>query len=281
MAAKHENFRKTAESLYISQPSVTLHIRNLESTLSTELFVKKGRNIFLTDEGKEFLPYAFEILDSYSKGRDRIKSFKQGYKKRITLAVAPYIASSVLPSFLKQFFKENTYIDIKVNIVKSNNIGIEVLNKKADIGISRMIPHEENIKHEMIWEDQIILVGPRNGENSGSIDREDYFRKYKILTNNHPVYWGDLLQKVHKIYPYSRTMEVTQVEITKQFIKSGLGISFLPNTIVQEEINQEYMVNIPFSDFELPLSNTYFIWGENSEEIKKFKLALQKYLHNF
>jgi LysR family transcriptional repressor of citA len=68
-AARTENFRKTANELYVSQPTVTVHIKLLEEHLGYELFSRAGRRIRITEEGRLFLPYAEEMLRTYEAGR--------------------------------------------------------------------------------------------------------------------------------------------------------------------------------------------------------------------
>lgn len=64
-AAKYENFRKTAETLFLSQPTVTVHIKLLEKEISCKLFQRSGRKIQLTEEGKAYVPFAMRLLEDY------------------------------------------------------------------------------------------------------------------------------------------------------------------------------------------------------------------------
>lgn len=68
-AAKYENFRKTAETLFISQPTVTVQIKLLEEELGCQLFTRKGRSIHLTKEGRAYLPFALRLLEDYESSR--------------------------------------------------------------------------------------------------------------------------------------------------------------------------------------------------------------------
>jgi LysR family transcriptional repressor of citA len=280
-AAEYENFRKTSEILYISQPTVTLHIKNLEILLETTLFEKKGRNIILTEAGQIFLPDAKKMIETYDSSLKRVDNWKQGYDKKLTIAIAPFIASSIFPMFLKKFFEENPHIDVTINVVKSPDIGQEVNHGKADLGISRMIPNQTQLSFESIWDDQVILVAPKNELETESFKEEDIFQKYKLITHNHPVYWDDLLPRIRALYPKVRTMMVTQVEITKQFIMAGLGISFLPKLFVQKELLQGDLIYIPTKQLDLPTSHMYFVTKRENKEVIDFKLALFNFLKNY
>lgn len=281
LAAEHENFRKASEVLYISQPTVTLHIKNLEAILESTLFEKKGRNITLTEAGYYFLPFAKKIIEAYNSGLEGIHNWKHGYKRKLTISVAPFIASTIFPMFLKQFFKENPHIDVTVNVTKSPDIGQEINIGKSDIGISRMIPFQTQLTFKNIWEDQVILVAPKTELTSERTKEEDIFSKYKVFTHNHPVYWDDLLPRIRTLYPKVKTMAVTQVEITKQFIIAGLGVSFLPNLLVQKELLQKDLIYIPTKKIDLPTTHLYFVTKKQTKEIEDFKVSFCKFLEEY
>lgn len=97
VAAKHENYRLTAEELFISQPAVTKHIQNLERYLGVELFIRDSKRVTLNANGAHFLPIANDILNTYDKGLQTFQNYVKGYSREIKLAVAPQIANSILP----------------------------------------------------------------------------------------------------------------------------------------------------------------------------------------
>ncbi|MQR86477.1 LysR family transcriptional regulator [Bacillus megaterium] len=276
-AAECENFRKTAATLFISQPTVTLHIKNIEEELQATLFKKKGRNIFLTEEGRLFLPYAKQALKTYTDGIEEIRRFQQGFEQKITVAVAPYIASTILPPFLKYYFSLNPDIDVTVNVLRSSMIAQEVISKKADIGISRIMPNQLDLIQEVLFKDPVTLIVPKEEEK---MSEEECLQKYKLLTLNQPDYSIDLLYKVRKKYPKVRTMTVTQVSISKQFILEGLGVSYLPRLSVFKLLELGEVAEIPTQIPNLPESFSYILTTEDSEVMTDFKQALKSFIKN-
>lgn len=97
-AAESENFRETAERLYLTQPAVSQHMRKLENELDMQLFLHSGRRVVLTDEGRLFLPYAKEIINAYQAGKHKVSQWNPGvqpgtYAGRTPLHRVLYIAS--------------------------------------------------------------------------------------------------------------------------------------------------------------------------------------------
>jgi len=273
-AAKYENFRKASEELYLTQPAVTKHIKRLESELNIELFKREGKYISLTPAGSTFQSIAIEILQKYEGGIEAFESWKQGYNQKLTIAVAPQIASSQLPALLRRFMEDEPNIEITINIVKSYEIGREVSSGKADIGLSRMEPIERGIFYEIIHSDPVRLIAPLT-KSARSFKESDVLKQYKLLINNHPAYWEDLLNEVKHHYPNVKTLPVTQIEITKRFIEYGLGVSYLPHSMVQAELADKKMVTIKADKIIPPSSFTYLIMKVKTLEVEKFMEVLK------
>src|SRR5699024_2745501 len=102
-AAESENFRQTAEKLYMAQPTVTTHIKQLEKNLHVRVFRRSGRIIVLTVAGRRFLRRGCLILSAYDTGSNELSAWYQGYKRMLTIAISPILAASVLPYIIKRF----------------------------------------------------------------------------------------------------------------------------------------------------------------------------------
>ncbi len=266
MAARYENFRKAAEELFLSQPAITKHIRRLEEHLNIQLFERAGKNIFLTPAGYKFLPLAQEIMSKYEQGLDDFESWKQGYKRKLTIAAAPQIAASILPSMLRGFMDKNPDIEVLLNVLNSYEIGEEISAGRADIGLSRIEPIQTNIYCYKAHEEAVILVGPAMDADN----EKEAMQKYRLITHNHPEYWDHLLNDIKRHYPNVRTMKVNQIEITKRFIEQGLGISCLPYSMVREELRMKKLAEIKPEKINLPASSTYLLTKVETSETRAF-----------
>lgn len=276
-AGKYENFRQTAERLYIAQPTVTVHIRHLEQDLGTQLFEKSGRNITLTKAGHYFLPHAQRILNDYDTGMHDLISWHQGYEKKLTVAVSPLIASTFLPHIIKKFTAKFPDIEVNISVIESEHIGEHIEKGTAEIGLSRMQPFQPTLVTEVLSEDPVVCIAPHDGgdiESSPPIDIKDLFESYLLLTHNHPEYWDRLLTDLRlKNYKF-RTMAVSQSHITKRFIEEGLGFSFLPRSSVYRELIEGRVLEVDTPSIHLPSATTYIITREENEAIKGFKELL-------
>ncbi len=281
ISAKFENFRRASEELYLTQPAITKHIKRLEEHLNIQLFERRGKAVTLTPAGYKFLPYAKEFVKKYEQGIDNFESWKQGYNRKLTIAVAPQIASSFLPSLLRAFIDENPDIEVFVNIIKSFEIGEEISDGKADLGLSRIVPLQTNLNVEIVHEEQVILVGPNPNHDGRTLVESEALSNYRLITHNHPEYWDSLLNDIKRHYPLVRTMVVNQVEVTKRFIENGLGVSYLPYSMVKDEIIKNKLSEIKSERVSTPTSATYVLTKVETSEASSFKAFLKPALEKY
>lgn len=272
ITAKYENFRKASEELFLTQPAVTKHIKRLEESLNIQLFERIGNKVVLTPAGHKYFSYAKELIEKYEHGMIEFESWKQGYNRKLIIAAAPQIASSFLPSLLRKFMEENPDLEVVINVLKSYDIGEEISSGRADVGLTRVLPIQSNIRSEIIHKDSVVLAGPNECKG---LTEQMMLHKYRLIIHNHPDYWDMLLDEVKKYYPAIRTMTVNQIEVTKRFIEEGLGVSYLPLTVVKDEISRNKMAAIKPDKIMLPTSLTYVLTKVVTDEVRLFIKFLQ------
>ncbi|MBF0707245.1 LysR family transcriptional regulator [Alkalihalobacillus hwajinpoensis] len=278
-AASYENFRETSEKLYLAQPTVTVHIQQLEKQIGSKLFMKSGRRVMLSEAGRQFLPHARELVEQYETSLRHMNGWRQGYHRKLTIAVSPLIAATVLPNVLQQFMKAYPSIEVVVKVSESNEIGEMITKNDADFGLSRMKSLQAYVKNEQIGADPIVLVVPHDGgdaETSLPLSLSEFCLRSTLLTHNHPDYWEDLLVELRSKYDGVRTMVVSQVHITKRFIEEGLGFSFLPWSSVRREVFEGRILQVDTEEIKLPEVHTYMVYQHLSEETEIFKQFIEK-----
>lgn len=272
-AAQCGNFRKTAELLFISQPSVTVHIKQLENELGVPLFQRDKKKMKLTEEGKRYFEHAKKMLEVYQNGIDDLQSFKQGYTTKLSLAISPLLADTVFPFVLKTFLNKHPQVEVSVKIIESTDIEAAVLNEDVDMGLSCLNSVHSDLICEQLYNHKVILVTTHDGmdfESATPLDEEAVLTSNYLLTHNHHAYWDYLCRMVKKNFPAVKMMKVSQVHITKRFIMEGLGVSFLPISTVRRELMEGRMLEVPCHSFPLPEANTYAIMKYQHTKQQKF-----------
>lgn len=159
--AKNGHLTQTAKELLIAQPSLTQAIKKLEDELGFMLFEKKGRVLLLTKEGKEFLPYATQVVEAAERADQTKEHIYQRYRGNIRFAYTRPMLPNYIPNLLREFFKENK--NKKINI-ESYSAATSVILKdlkedKIDLGFCSVGKQDDpDIKMIKLMEFPIKLV---------------------------------------------------------------------------------------------------------------------------
>ena len=267
IAAKYENLRKASEELYLTQPAVTKHIQKLEERLKTQLFIRDGKTVRLSVAGHKYLPHAKAMLAEYEKGMVAFDSWKQGYDQKLSIAVAPQIASSILPPIVSHFMNAYPKIEVLINVVNSYEVWNEVRLGMADIGLTSIFTPLDTIESEIVLQEPVVLVAPYEEEEE---QESHILSKYRLITHNHPVYWDDLLIEIYKFYAEIKTFKINQIEVTKRFIEQKLGVSYLPYSMIKKEFQQNVVKIVTPDKISSPIFETYLCTKVKTEEVLAF-----------
>lgn len=268
VAARHLNFHQTAETLYLSQPTVSKHIQQLEDELGCDLFERWGRTLRLTPAGERFQIYASRLLEQADAALQEFNAWQEGREQHLKVAASPMVARSVLPWILRNYRARVPGVNTVISILLSEDIPPAVANGDAEVGLSRIEPADPRLKGEVLYQDPVVFVAPPpdysdDTHNSsalpGAYNWNIAIQRYPLITHNHPGYWDDLLLSVRQETPRIYTMVVTQVDITKRLIEEGLGVSFLPRSAVLRELKEGRLVELPVPELEMPVSASWLV----------------------
>ena len=279
MAAEVENFRIVAEKLFMTQPAITSKMKLLEKELGERLFIKHGRNVQLTEFGRFFYQEAQEILSQMDKSLEAINRYKQGYQRTIRIAISPMFTETILPSILRTYIDENPYVEVSIQVVESIEISSLIENGEVDIGLS-CIPGLSNVKSIKFHEEPVSLVCNHDGydlEIGPVIDAKELLENHILFTDNHPSYWSNLKEQLKQLIPALRMMKVNQTHATKRFVMEGIGISFLPKSIIKRELMEGRILEVPIDFIDVPTSSMYIICKPGLPIEKEFVHFIKNY----
>ncbi|MCU6797018.1 LysR family transcriptional regulator [Paenibacillus sp. WQ 127069] len=246
------SFNKAADALFLSQPSISARIQSLERELNALLFEREGKQFTLTDKGKQFLPYAQQILQSYKKGKQQLQHKSTSLDElRIgcTVSVANYLIPEILP-VLKERMPD---VQIKLTTAPSEALLDKLLSKEIDLGLVRNIthPHIHSVK---FFDDPIRLFVRQEHAfaRMESVTVEDVVNEPMVFFECGSLDW----MKIHRLFeslhlPPNIVYHIDNLETAKKLVLKGVGISFLPELCVQKEVQEKLLVPI-----ELPTLNS-------------------------
>lgn len=151
------SFSKAAEELYIAQPTISLHVRQLEEELQTKLLIRTTKSLELTEKGREVYECAVSILQL----RDRIREKCSGGEQRIIRLGASTIPSAyILPEILPAYVKRHPVTYFTIEQGDSRSMTEKLAEGVIDIGLIGMKPASSDIAAEPFCEDSVVIITP-------------------------------------------------------------------------------------------------------------------------
>lgn len=250
--AEKDSFNVAAESLFISQPTISLRIQKLEHQLNTVLFERKGgKRAVLTPAGKQIYPYYKEVLNLITKGNEVLQTDRQGFGK-IRLSCPNHMGHTILPGVLKSLFSRFGNIDFDIKVRMTSEILKDIQEGETEVGLVHLDKEEVNEHYTIMpiaMEKIVLVASPDHPLVSRcpiqvlDLQAEKFFTFAKTSNANIIV---DLFLKRNGLTEYN-TIEIMNLEWIKTMVKSGLGISFLQNNTVEDELKSRALCELSFT----------------------------------
>lgn len=162
--AETEHYRKAAEELYITEPSLNRSIRELEKEIGIPLFDKRGRNIYLNKYGHIFLPYIQRSLQEIAKGTEILKAFTRPDQGTVTLGFIYTMGYTLVPDMIQRFKHDGGNRDVSFDFVQgtTNTLLQRLRDDKIDIAFCSSVPDDRDILFYPLVEEELVLAVPED-----------------------------------------------------------------------------------------------------------------------
>ena len=257
--ARYENYRKAAEELYISQPSLSRSIASLESELGVLLFEKNGRGVNLTKGGKLFLEYADRIIDDCEIAKNKMKEMASDGGK-IDIGYVFPLASHYIPHNVRDFLNKKENKNVTFNFFQNHTSAIakKVRSGELDVGFGGYIDKEE-FEFFPVLSEEMVLITPKGHElESHKKVSIQELRNYPVIGYDRESWLGNYTKQLYRRLAFQPNIvvECPDEHSIVALVSEDFGVALVPAI---EEIN-ENRVNIHrFDDIEL-MHHTFMFW---------------------
>jgi DNA-binding transcriptional LysR family regulator len=237
--ARLSNVSRAAEALFVTQPTLTARLKNLEAELGEQLFLRTGRGLKLTEAGRAFLPHAERALRSLRQGEAAVSGLQRGEAGPLEVGAVPSVSTYVLPSLLRRFLTLAPGVRLAVRTGHSEEVLAMVLAEDVHIGLVSALHHPE-VESTPVYEDHLVLVVPPDHRFTGGgagVRLEELDAEPLILFDRTSIYHEltNALFREAGVLP-STVMELDNIEAAKQMVAHGLGVALLPNIAIAHEV---------------------------------------------
>jgi DNA-binding transcriptional LysR family regulator len=243
-AASNRSFSKAAQMLHLTQPGVSMHIKELETNAGLPLFERIGRKLHVTQAGEELLARVREILRSLKDAEDTLDGLKGLRRGRINLAVVS-TAKYFAPRLLARFGKEFPELDIRLAVSNRDSVIEQLGANEVDLAIMGRSPQNLDTLAEPFAENPHVIIAPPGhplaGQRRIPIER---IAQETFMVREPGSGTRLAMQQFfeERKAAYGVGMEMASNETIKQAVMAGMGLSFISRHTIDLEIQTGRLV---------------------------------------
>ncbi|WP_223590606.1 LysR family transcriptional regulator [Neobacillus bataviensis] len=279
--AEVKNFTKTAELLLMSQPSVSLHIKNLEKEFQTKLFLRSPKFLQITPTGEILYDRAKQMITIYEQTKQDILEHHDSIKGELKIGASFTIGEYILPSLLIDIQNDYPKLDLHVIIGNTEEIVQSVRLYQVDIGLIEGQTNEKEVSVHSFMQDKLFIIASNNHElvkkkevtmtdlqNQAWVSRELGSGTREYL--NHVIRSNGL--KVKSLLSISSSQGI------KETLINGTGLSLLSHSVIERDVQQGLLSIIKVKNHQFTRTLSYIIAPimEDKRNVKTFINALNK-----
>jgi DNA-binding transcriptional LysR family regulator len=237
------SFTLAAESLFLSQPTVSAHVQMLEKILGKRLFDRIGKRVVLTPEGELFYQYARQILLLKEKAKKAIEGKNLSGELEIYASTLP--GEYLIPQVLGELLAEAPEAKIKVHIYDSYKVISAVERNQVELGLVGMKKESEKLVFQPFFRDKVILIVPRGHPFfERTISLEELLGEKLILrelgSGTRKAFEEKLKKCGFSLSNLKLNLLLGSTTAVKEAVRAGLGIGVISNIAVKEELGRDF-----------------------------------------
>ena len=261
-----QSVTKAAEELHLTQPAVSIQLRNFQAQFEIPLTEVVGRKIFITDFGKEISLAAEKILNEVYAINYKTMAYKGQLAGRLKISVVS-TGKYVIPYFLSDFLNQHQGIELILDVTNRAKV-IESLEKnEVDFSLVSVLPDKMQVEKVELMQNKLYLVGNNARKFKKKMYDKSIFEELPLIYREIGSGTRYVMEKFieRNNLPVKKKMELTSNEAVKQAVIAGLGYSIMPLIGIKSELNNGDLQIIPLKGF--PIKSVWnLIWLKNKKK---------------
>lgn len=262
--AQHGHFGRAADACAISQPALSMQIKELEETLGTELFERGPRQVRLTGFGEEFVERAREILRSVDALGDLARAARDRLVGRLRIGIIPTVAPYLLPTIVGNLTRMNAALDIHVRETLTPRLIQELQDGRLDTAIVALPVSEPSLSEVALFTENFVLVRP--GEDEGKpVPAPEKLREMRLLLLEEGHCFRDQALAFCNMQSAAprEILDGSSLSTLVQMVGAGLGITLIPEMALGVETRSAAVSIAPFAEPQ-PSRTIGMVWRSSS-----------------
>jgi DNA-binding transcriptional LysR family regulator len=257
---QNKSITKAAIELHLTQPAVSIQLRNFQDQFDVPLTEVIGRKLYVTDFGKEIAIAAEKILNEVHAINYKTMAFKGQLTGRLKISVVS-TGKYVIPYFLSDFLKQNQGVELLLDVTNKTKVLKNLEKNEVDFSLVSVIPETLQIEKIELMPNTLYLVANIDQQIGNGIQDKKIIENLPIIYREQGSGTRYIMEKFieHNQLTVSKKMVLTSNEAVKQAVLAGLGCSIMPIIGIKNELNNGSLQIIPVKGLPIQ-SNWNLIW---------------------
>lgn len=252
--AENLHYTKTAESLHISQPSLSYAILNLEKELGVPLFRKEKQTVSLTPNGRIFYPYVKKTLETLNNGRRAVQANNSTQKSVVHMGYFHSISTTLIPSLIEQLHRTAASSNIQFELIEDSAPNLVTLLKQGKLDLCFTCHQDDKVESVPIGTQPLYLAVPKSHAlaDRGTVCFQDFSKEQQIMLT----VGSDLRTQIDQLFADNDeipqvVIEARECNAALQYVVLNFGVSVLPQVPMMDRENLSIIPIVDGGNHEL------------------------------
>jgi len=278
--ARHMGFTRAAEELHLTQPAVSMQVKQLEGHVGLPLFEQVGKKIFLTEAGREMFHYSRVIAQQLAEAEEVIESLKGVQRGRLDISVAS-TANAFGTKLLAAFSRQYPSVTIKLDVTNRETLLQQLANNEKDLVIMGRPPTDMDLETEPFMDNPLVMIAHAGHPwvKEENIDPER-LRGRTFVVREKGSGTRMLMERFFESHdiPFEPGMEMTSNEAIKQAVEAGLGLAVVSIHTLELELETRRLAILNIQDF--PIMRHWYVVHPRSKRLSPVAQVFREFVLN-
>ncbi|MBO0353382.1 LysR family transcriptional regulator [Muricauda ruestringensis] len=272
-----QSITRASEELHLTQPAVSIQLKNFQDQFPIPLTEVVGRQLFITDFGKEIARAAEKIINQVEEINYKTMAYQGNLSGRLKISVVS-TGKYVMPYFMADFMTENKGVDLIMDVTNKSKVVRSLELNEVDFALVSVLPEKLKVDTVELMPNKLFYVSNYDRKFPKAVSKKYLFEKIPLIYREPGSATRNAMESFIEKNNYSvhKKIELTSNEAVKQAVISGLGCSIMPLIGNKNALKNNELKIIPVRG--LPITTTWNLIWLKSKNLSPVAVAFLNYL---
>lgn len=276
--ARHLSFSRAAEELFLSQPAVSMQIKQLENLVGLPLFEQIGKKIYLTEAGKEVFHYSRAVAQQLSDMEHALNELKGLERGRLSIAVVS-TANFFAPQLLARFVQQHPGVQVSLSVVNRETVLRQLAENEIDLAIMGLPPEGLDVRWQPFMENPLVVIAPPNHPLAREKRIPMKRLAEEVFVTREP--GSGTRSAMERFFAEHRvqlraSMQMGTNEAIKQAVQAGMGLGVVSYHTIELELETKRLKVLDVVGF--PIRRNWYLVHRQQKRLSKVAEAFREFL---